>query len=825
MAFYTNFFIRGSKVYVRGYSKGGSFDDVVYYKPYLFAPSKNGDYKTVDGRAVSKVEFPSVREARDFIEKYKDVEQFPIYGSTNFAYVYINDRFKNDVEYDPALVSVVTLDIECDSSEGFPNIDQADKMLTSITLRKKGKSAVFSYGDFKTDDPKIFYVKCEDETDLIDKFLKVWTSNAWRPDIVTGWYIEFFDVPYLVNRIARVVGADAAKKLSPWKMLDERTVEFRGKQSKSFNIPGVSVLDYYQLYRKFSFSNHESYKLDYICAVELGEKKVDYSEYGTLHNLYHSNFQKFIEYNIHDCVLVDKLDDKLKLIDQVMALAYDAKVNFNDTMTTVRSWDTIIHNYLMKDKIVVNPMKDNKGFSSLVGGYVKDPKVGMHKWVVSYDLNSLYPHLIMQYNISPETFVGRLDMPSIDRLVDGGWQYPDASTSYAANGCRYKRDTEGFLPALMEKMYDDRSKYKKLSIEAKKKYEQTKNTEDQKLIARYHNLQLAKKIQLNSAYGALANEYFRWFNFNHAEAITTSGQLSIRWIERKMNEFMNSLMKTDRRDYVIASDTDSIYINMGPVIERLGINDKSDAEISKIINSFSEEKIVPYMDRSYVELAEMMNARQQKMQMKRETIANKAIWKAKKMYIMNALDIEGVQYSEPKLKLQGIEAVRSSTPHICRDNIMKAIKIMMNGEVVQLREFVDDFRSKFMKLPFEDVAFPRGIKDMRTYRDAASIYKKGTPIHVKGALIFNQLLKKHDIRNIQPITEGDKIRFAYLKLPNPVKDTVISVPDFLPPEFDLDQYIDRQTQFEKAFLVPIDTIASIIGWSLEDKASLEDFFS
>ena len=442
-----------------------------------------------------------------------------------------------------------------------------------------------------------------------------------------------------------------------------------------------------------------------------------------------------IEYNIHDCVLVDKLDDKLKLIDQVMALAYDAKVNFTDTMTTVRSWDTIIHNYLMKDKIVVNPMKDNKGFSSLVGGYVKDPKIGMHRWVVSYDLNSLYPHLIMQYNISPETFVQRTNIPSIDSLLDGTWEHRGGDVAYAANGCTYRKDVQGFLPALMEKMYDDRSKYKKLSIEAKKKYEQTKNIEDQKLVARYHNLQLAKKIQLNSAYGALANEYFRWFNFNHAEAITTSGQLSIRWIERKMNEFMNSMMKTEGKDYVIAADTDSIYINMGPVIDRLGMKDRPDAEISKIINSFSEEKIVPYMDRSYIELAKMMNARQQKMQMKRETIANKAIWKAKKMYIMNALDIEGVQYSEPKLKLQGIEAVRSSTPHVCRDNIMKAIKIMMNDDVVKLRSFVENFKSEFMKLPFEEVAFPRSIKDLRTYRDAATIYKKGTPIHVKGAQI------------------------------------------------------------------------------------------
>jgi DNA polymerase elongation subunit (family B) len=804
---------------------GQPFEEVHYYKPYLFVPSKKGTYRTIDGKSVDKIQFDTIRDARDFVEKYKGVEQFQVYGSTNFPYVYINDRFKGDVEYDPSHVNVVTLDIECDSSDGFPDIATADKKLTAITIRKRGKSAVFSYGDFHTDDPNIFYVKCDDEEDLIRKFIKVWTSRAWKPDIVTGWYIEFFDIPYLINRIARVMDMDWAKKLSPWKMLDERKVEFRGKEVQSFNIPGLAVLDYHQLYRKFSYANHESYKLDYIASIELGEKKVDYSEYGTLHDLYQKNFQKFIEYNIHDCVLVDKLDDKLKLIEQVMALAYDAKVNYTDTLTTVRSWDTIIHNFLLSRNVVVPPMKDNRGFNGLVGGHVKDPRVGMHKWVVSYDLNSLYPHLIMQYNISPETFVRRVDMPSIDMLLEGVWEAPDRTLAYAANGCTYSKDKQGFLAELMEKMYDDRSKYKKMSIDAKKKYEQTKNVEDLKLVARYHNLQLAKKIQLNSAYGALANEYFRWFNFNHAEAITTSGQLSIRWIEKKMNYFMNKLLRSDGVDYVIASDTDSIYIDMGAVVDALGLQGKTDHEICRIIDKFSEQKIIPYMEQSYAELAEMMSAYKQKMQMKRETIANKAIWKAKKMYIMNALDIEGVEYKEPKLKLQGIEAVRSSTPHVCRDSIMNAIKVIMNKDVNALRQFTSSFKDDFMKLRFEEVAFPRSVKDMGKWKDGASIYKKGTPIHVKGSLLFNMLLKRHDIKNIQPIADGDKIKFSYLKMPNPIKDTVISVPEYLPAEFELDRYIDRDLQFQKTFLDPIKSICDVIGWKLEETATLESFLS
>jgi DNA polymerase elongation subunit (family B) len=644
-------------------------------------------------------------------------------------------------------------------------------------------------------------------------------------DVVTGWNIEFFDIPYLINRIKRVLGDNEYKKLSPWGIVNEKTVEFKGKENQSYDLLGVSVLDYYQLYRKFTFGNQESYKLDYIGQVELGEKKVDYSEYGSLLELYKNNYQKFIEYNIQDVLLVEKLDDKLKFIEQVMAFAYDAKVNYDDTMTTVRPWDVIIHNYLLEQGIVIPPFKKQPDNDALVGGFVKEPKIGLSKWVVSFDLNSLYPHLIMQYNISPETFarkIGSQIWPSIDEILEGNIELPLPDLSYAANGCAYTKDKQGFLPALMEKMYNDRVVYKRKMIEAKKLYEQTKDPVQGKLVARYHNMQLAKKIQLNSAYGALGNQYFRWFNHNHAEAITTSGQLSIRWIGNKMNEFMNKTLKTTDVDYVIASDTDSIYVEMNELVEFSGQTD--DLKIVDMIDMFIVAKIEPYMDKCYQELADMMNAYQQKMFMKRETIANKGIWRGKKMYILNAWNVEGVQYDKPKLKMSGIEAVRSSTPHACRENIKKAFEIVMNGTQSDLVKFVEEFRAKFMELPFEDVAFPRGVKGLDFYADAASLYKKGTPIQVKGALIFNNLIKQKGLTNIQPIQNGDKIRFAYLKMPNPVHDTVIATPDELPVEFNLDKYIDRELQFDKSFLEPLRSITSVIGWEAEHRATLEDFF-
>lgn len=823
MDFYTNVWTRGDKVYVRGFDKGLRVTDIIQYKPYMFLPKQGGSYRTLDGRPVARMDFDGMSDAKDFMCRYKDVKNMEIFGLDKFLYLYIFDNFKGEINYDPKLINTVSLDIEVggDDVVGFPNIETANQPITAITIKLRNKIACFGVKDFTPKQDNVFYLKCKDEMDLIQKFLQVWESKDWTPDILTGWNVEFFDIPYLVTRIKNLFGPKEVKRLSPWKIVDEKLAEFRGKEVKSFVIAGISILDYYQLYRKFSYTNQESYKLDYIASVELGERKVDYSEYGGLNDLYKKNPQLYMEYNIHDVVLVDRLDDKLKFIEQVMALAYDAKVNFGDTMTTVRPWDIIIHNYLLEQNIVIPQVNKNDGFNNLVGGYVKEVHFGLHDWVVSFDLNSLYPHLIMQYNISPETLVGKTESPPIDSILEGFW-FQNNDYAVAANGCMFRKDKQGFLPTLMERMYDDRTKYKKLMLEAKQRYENSPNIEDEKLISRYHNMQMARKIQLNSAYGALGNQYFRWFNFDLAEAITMSGQLSIRWIESKINEFMNRILKTKGIDYVIAADTDSIYVNMGSVVNSIKGDDK--LHIVQSLDKFCEEMVQPYIDKCYVELARNMSAYKQKMKMKRETIADKGIWKAKKMYILNAWNVEGVQYNEPKLKIQGIEAVRSSTPYACRENIKEALKIIMNGDEKKLIEFIDNFKAEFMKLPFEDVAFPRSVKGLEKYIDSSSIYTKATPIHVKGALIFNHLLKTHKIKEVQPITNGDKIKFAYLKTPNVIQQSVIATPDIIPKEFDLERFIDREQQFEKSFLDPLKAITGIIGWNTEVTATLEDFF-
>jgi len=346
-------------------------------------------------------------------------------------------------------------------------------------------------------------------------------------------------------------------------------------------------------------------------------------------------------------------------------------------------------------------------------------------------------------------------------------------------------------------------------------------------ISRYKNLQLAKKVQLNSAYGALGNEYFRFFDLRQAEAITFSGQLSIRWIGDKLNTYMNKLLKTQDVDYVIASDTDSVYLHLGPLVDMVyGKKNIEEEKIVDFIDKACQEKIEPFIDKAYEELATYMNAYDQKMFMKREVIANKGIWTAKKRYILNVWDSEGVRYNEPKLKMSGIEAVKSSTPGSCRDKIKEALKVVMKGTEAEFHEFNCKFKEEFYNLPFEDVAFPRGVSELTKYESKTDIYQKGTPIHVRGALMYNKLLDSKKLtRRYETIKDGDKIKFCYMKMPNPIHENVLSVLNVLPKEFGLEKYIDYETQFEKAYLEPLKIIVNTFGWSAEPVASLRGFFT
>jgi Kyanoviridae DNA polymerase len=838
-SFYTNVYQKFDTLYVRGYSPSGKrFEERIKYEPYLFEKRRDGDYKTISGEPVGKVRFDSMSGARKYLKAFDGVEGKTIYGITNFQYQYIYDNYgwedgTGQIGYDPAVISVVTIDIEVAADDGFPDIRVADKEITAVTLRKDGKSIVLGCQFYREKSDDVTYVMCRDETQLLENLIRAW--EYLDPDVVTGWNIEFFDVPYLVNRIAAVLGSERTKDLSPWKLMEEREIDHRGGKCQVFMPVGITILDYMRIYKKFYHKNQESYSLNNIASVELNEKKLDYSEFNSLLDLYRMDYEKFIDYNIHDTVLVDRLEEKLGYIQLVFTIAYIAKVNYIDTLATVRPWDMLIHSHLMDRKVVVPPMHDRHDPRLLVGGYVKEPMVGMHDWIVSFDLNSLYMHLVMQYNISPDTFSSRIgNKLLVDEVLFGSTAFTpklvDMGMSMTANGCLFRKDKRGFLPEIAEKIYDQRSVYKKKMIEAKREYEKTKTPESEKLVSIYKNKQDAFKVILNSGYGAIANKYFRWFNFDFAEAITSSGQLSIRWIESRVNGLMNRVLNTLGRDYVIASDTDSIYVDMSGIVDAMkSISGTSSEDVVSCVDAFCSEKVQPFIDESFRELADVMNAYEQKMVMKREKICARAIWKAAKMYVLYVWDYEGVRYSEPEVEVTGIESVRSSTPKVAREYIKEALKIIMSADEATLQKFILEKRKDFNTLPFEQVAFPRGVKFRygETANRKAGVYtleRAALPIQVRAALLYNRLVSQMGLKGCQLIASDEKMKFTYLRVPNPIGENVIGAPAMLPHELGLDQFIDHDMQFRKSFLEPIQSIVDTMGWNTEKVSNLGAFF-
>ena len=829
MRFYTNVQMVGDSFLVRGYENGERFQTREKFQPTLFVSSnKKTNYKTLEGNYVEAIKPGSVRDCREFIKKYDGVEDFNIYGNERFIYQYISEKYSADhIEFDISKINLVTIDIEVASENGFPDVESAAEEILLITIQDYTTKEIITWGKgpFKLKQGNHYYKQFNNEIDLLNDFINWWMENT--PDIITGWNCELYDMPYICRRMDRILGEKLMKRLSPWGLVTEREIFVAGRKQLFYDIGGVCQLDYLNLYKKFTYKAQESYRLDHIANVELGQKKLDHSEFDTFKDFYTNGWQKFVEYNIIDVELVDRLEDKMKLIELALTMAYDAKVNYNDVFFQVRMWDSIIYNDLKKRNIVIPPKKGSVKDEKYAGAYVKEPIPGRYDWVVSFDLNSLYPHLIMQYNISPETLIEqRHPSATVDRFLNQEISLEMyADNAVCANGAMYRKDKRGFLPVLMERIYNERKVYKKKMLAAKQQYEKTPTKELEKEIARCNNVQMAKKIQLNSAYGAIGNQYFRYYKLANAEAITLSGQVSIRWIERKLNGYLNKLLKTEDKDYVIASDTDSVYLCLDALVSKVYGDAPEKSKVVNFLDKACQTQIEPFIEKSYQELADYLNAYDQKMQMKRENIADRGIWTAKKRYILNVWDSEGVRYEEPKLKVMGIESVKSSTPAPCRSMLKDAFKIIMTRTEDEVISYIDECRKKFKSLPPEEISFPRSVSDVEKFRDRSTIYRKGTPIHVRGALLFNHYIKDRKLTNkYSLIQNGEKIKFCYLKIPNTIHENVFSFIQEFPKELDLIKYVDYDLQFDKSFVEPLKAILDAIGWSVEKTVSLEDFF-
>jgi DNA polymerase elongation subunit (family B) len=828
--FYTSVIQYGNRILFRGVDNGYHTQAKIPFAPKLFVKSKKShdEYLSVFGDDLEPIQFTDINDAKEFISKYSDVENFEIFGNKNFAYQYITENYSGEIQFDISNIRIYSIDIETSSEHGFPNVNNPIESVLLISIQNSVTKEIITFGcgDYVGNKPNHIYVKCKDEYDLLSKFLLFWQKDY--PNILTGWNIDTFDVPYLIRRMEKVLGVEVTRRLSPWNVINDKSFERAGKEILAFDILGVAILDYIDLYKKFTYSAQESYKLDYIAKVELGKQKLE-NPYDTFREFYTNDWQMFVDYNVIDTELVDQLEDKMRLVELIITMAYDAKCNYADVFSAVRTWDCIIYNHLWNKKVIVHQRDESRRGRQIIGAFVKEPVPGKYDWVVSFDATSLYPSIIMQYNMSPETMIPNHSYDTtiegmVNHVFDISNETVDVDLTMAANGYFYKRDRQGMFPEIVQKLFDDRQRYKKLMIAAQKQYEETKDKKYQKEISKFNNFQMARKIQLNSLFGAWGNEYFRFYDDRIAEGITITGQYIIQRVGIALNEYLNKICGTEKFDYAFYSDTDSCYITLDPLVRKFYAGQPKD-KIIEILDKICEDKIVKVINKACDGIGDYTNAFQRKIIFKREAISDRGIWVAKKRYALNVYDNEGVRYKDPKLKVMGLEIVKSSTPEPVRESLREAVRLALTSTEGELHKFIDDTESKFKTLKPHEIAFPRGVKGLAKYSDNANIYKSATPMHVRGSLLYNFHVKKKNLeKKFELIQEGEKIKFLYLIEPNPISENCIAFIGQLPDELGLTKFVDYNTMFEKSFIEPLNAIIEGMGWSAKPQASLASLF-
>lgn len=870
--YYTNVFRSGNRLFVREILNGRRRNFKTEYKPTLYvtaqgAAAKNARFKAPDGTPVESIHPGSMSDCYNFIQKYKDIGNFPIFGNTSYEYAFINEEYPDHIDHNLNEMVVCNLDIEvAKTEEGYSEAKDAKNEVIAITMKSShdGVFHVFACKPFdveaynkKHPDTKIEYHQCEDELELFYLFLDLWERIS--PDIVTGWNIRLYDIPYLVNRITRIMTPEDANRLSPWGIIKESTVNIFNNQEVVYDVAGLSILDYLLIYRKNVLEPRESYRLDYIAQVELSERKVEYGEYGDLQGLYEQNFEKFIEYNIHDVRLVDRIDAKRKLIELQVIVAYHAKVNFVDVLSQVRTWDTLICNYLLKNGVVVPQKSSVEKDAQFSGAFVMKPIPGMYHWVASFDVQSLYPTIMRTLNMGMETKLDFKDMSpamrkyqsyignnlmhsledgsetvNIDSVINGIndefiSELYEKDIAVAANGTFYRREPKSFYSIMIEELFNNRLEYKaKMKAAAKELStctDEARKAELETTKSIYDLKQHATKIMLNSLYGAMGNQYFRFFDVRNAEAVTLTGQFIIQYIARGINVYLNKMMKTDNHQYIVYSDTDSIYVTLEKVVEAYHPHGDVMAKVA-YVDRVCKEAIQPQINKLFRHLtARYLNGVGEYLLMNREVIGDKGIWTAKKRYLINVRDKEGIRKEKAELKYMGVEIAKSSIPKFCRDAMKEAVSIVMEKDQDTLHKFIAETKEKFKSLPVEDVSFPRGVNGLDKYGNASTVYIKGTPFHTKGALMYNHKLQQLGLTNkYSKIKDGEKIKFFYLQEPNPTGINAMAFPTVLPPEFKMEEYIDWEMQWEKSFIEPLKLILNAINWDTQKRANLNDLF-
>lgn len=874
MDFYTNVYRYGNQILVKGIFNGIRSQKKVRYGPSFFLPAvSESEWSSVYDKPLDRIKFESIGEARDFLDQYKGVEGMEIHGSNDYVCQYIGDSYPGRIDYDIDKIRVGVCDIEVwsgyiDEETGgvmpgpFPDADKALYPITAITVYDffEQHYRVFALCDYEhnPDNPEVGHLnveftKHETEYDLLVAFLQYLKSANF--DVFSGWNSENFDVPYIVNRLGQVMQSEWWQEyLSPWGIIKDRTVNSNYGDYTTYDWIGTSMIDYLELYRSFgTYSEHASYRLDAIANEVLGIGKLEYE--GDLFTLYKKDPQRYIEYNIRDVDLIVRMDKKMSLFALLFTVNYMAKCNYNDVLGTVKMWDFYIYNYLQEKHVIVPPKVKRTSRDRYPGGYVMEPNPGKYGWGFTIDLASLYPHVIQQYNLGVETFIPSYKLPPaiqelqekvkairdpnpeskpmggrIDAFVDAKIDTSilrGTDITMAPNGECFRTDKMSVISEICRDIYDKRKAVKRemLGHEQEKVYAKEKDDKDEierldRLISTKNAIQLALKIMINSLYGATGNLHFRYFMVEIASAITCGGQVANRWAQRYVRDYLHELVQ---QDCIIYGDTDSAFVLIQPLLEKLNAMALPKEKLINLIDKISEEKVEAVIRRSYDDLAKYLNVYEQRMFMKREKIFESLVLVKKKRYTVAVWDNEGVRYKEPKIAVTGLESVRSTTAAFVSKKLKDAYKIALLGTESEMQGFVSKFKSEFMGMTTQEIALPTGVSEIDKWSDGYGGIIKGCPIHVRASLVHNQMVENKGL-NIKPITNGAKIRFLHLRKPNPAKSHVVAFVDDLPSEFGVDKYVDKELMFEKAFAGPLQNTLDVVGWSAMKKATLNSFF-
>lgn len=900
----------------------------------LYLKHPKGEHQSLYGDSLILKNFDRITAAREFVEKYEDVDGMDIFGTTDWVQQFIADRYPGKpgtLEFDIKAFGISSIDLEVAHDAGFPEPDVADQEIISISAKTFGGDS-YAFGCFpKPTTPEIENVKyfeCSDEVDLLETFIEFFRRS--NPHIFTGWNVYGFDVPYLVNRINNVLGEDQADRLSPFYGMPgvKRTVTktYNKEGVNSYKILGVTVLDYQELYKKFHPDKRESYRLDYIGEIEEVGRKIDYSEYGnSLMRLFRGewhvsadadpdtlpmkdrwcrvrgilaaecrrrdlpffdavahapnapypidayesdvirveewndvdlveafgevdahvkslSYGHFLYYNTVDNDLVEWLDNKLQYVQLAVAIAMLTRSRLSDSMGTVKIWDNLIFHMAREDNLMIPPLVRRTDVEK-AGGFVKETVPGLYRWPVTFDLTSLYPSIARLLNMSPETLLsdpmGGQEM--VDKVLSGEVRpedYTSEGVCFAINGVTFSTSTPGIVARAMSFVFFERKRYKNLMKDVKNKLERAKESgapqEEidalNREMSKWDAFQKAVKVVNNGGYGALGNPNFRYFRPAISDAITVTGQYVIRFIADRLNWFMNKTLKTEDVDYVIGSDTDSVMLTLDGFVRKIDPNGEiPTAKMVDAVNQFCEKAIEVFLEEEYAKLAERLNAAENTLDMKREAICDVGLFRAKKNYVMRVWDMEHVRYAVPQLKIAGLESQRTDKPIPCREKMKELIPVFFDGTEKELQTRVADFKSEFMKMPIDKIAFPKGVSDVVKWTGADGNVNgdlKSVPIHSRAAVMYNYLLAQHpEIHGVHPpIKNKSKIKYVYLKIPNPTRSHVVGFLSELPDEFDLRRYVDLEAQFEKSFMNPMQSLATLVGWSAEKRSTLDSLF-